>query len=52
MKCVVCGNSNFSKFIEEDRQDSIMLTCAECGAIVEIFRTATIEEKHLLAGSE
>lgn len=52
MKCDVCGNTRFSKFIEEDRFDCIILTCGKCGSIVEKFRTATLEEMLLLTGCE
>lgn len=52
MKCNVCGNSNFSKFIEEDRFDCIILTCGRCGSIVEIYRRATLEEMLILTGCE
>ncbi len=52
MKCICCGNKDFKKFYQEERPDSIILTCGKCGTIVEVFKTATLEEERLLSGNE
>lgn len=52
MKCDVCGNKDFKKFFQEERPDCLIVICAKCGSIVELYRTATIEERLLLIGCD
>ena len=52
MKCDVCKNKDFNKFIQEERPHWLIVICDKCGSIVEVYRTATLEERLLLIGCD